>query len=151
MNSGSDQRGSDALRLSDYTAFEHILLGDLRDLLEEPPDKTTRKWLLAVLDALLDTLPRQYELQADGGYLSEVLDQFPNWAEQVERLRSEKQELFVKLRQLREGIGKRVSFAKIAEEVRKGLRDWMSSLSSHQRRERRIMQTAFNLDVGPGD
>ena len=151
MNSGSDQRGSDALRLSDYTAFEHILLGDLRDLLEEPPDKTTRKWLLAVLDALLDTLPRQYELQADGGYLSEVLDQFPNWAEQVERLRSEKQELFVKLRQLREEIGKRVSFAKIAEEVRKGLRDWMSSLSSHQRRERRIMQTAFNLDVGPGD
>lgn len=151
MDSSLNQTRSENLQLSDYTALEHILLGDLRDLLEEPPDKTTRRWLLAVLDALLDTLPRQYELQANGGYLSEVLEEFPNWAVQVDQLRTEKQELFAKLRRLREEVGQRASFAKIAEEVRKGLRDWMASLSSHQRRERRIMQTAFNLDVGIGD
>ena len=151
MDRSSDQVRSESSRLSDYTALEHILLGDLRDLLEEAPDKTTRKWLLAVLDALLDTLPRQYELQASGGYLSEVLEQFPNWTDQVAQLREEKQNLFAKLRQLREEVSQRASFAKIAAEVRNGLRDWMASLSSHQRRERRILQTAFNLDVGASD
>ncbi len=45
--------------LEDYTALEYILLGDLRDLLEEPADHFTRSWLVAVLDALLDTLPRR--------------------------------------------------------------------------------------------
>jgi len=151
MDTSLNQDHSESSRLSDYTALEHILLGDLRDLLEEAPDKSTRKWLLVILDALLDTLPRQYELQAGGGYLSEVLEQYPNWSEQVDQLLVEKQDLFAKLGRLREGVDQRVSFAKIAEEVRRDLREWMASLSSHQRHERRILQTAFNLDVGTGD
>jgi len=65
--------------LEDYAAMEYILLSDLRDLLEEPADDMTRKWLRAVLDALLKTLPWELELQDAGGYLSEVLEQYPNW------------------------------------------------------------------------
>jgi hypothetical protein len=33
--------------------LEYLLLGDLRQLLEEPPSRETRRWLLAVLDRLL--------------------------------------------------------------------------------------------------
>lgn len=137
--------------LGEYAALEYILLGDLRDLLEEPADKETCRWLLAVLDALLDTLPREMELQEQGGYMEEVLEQYPNWSDQVDDLQHEKRALYTKLRQLRDGISRERRFSKIAEEVRTGLRDWMSSLVAHHRHERRIVQTAFNLDVGTGD
>lgn len=137
--------------LGEYAALEYILLGDLRDLLEEPADKETCRWLLAVLDALLDTLPREMELQEQGGYMEEVLEQYPNWSDQVDQLQHEKRALYVKLRQLRDGISREHRYSKIAEEVRTGLRDWMSSLAAHHRHERRILQTAFNLDVGTGD
>ena len=81
--------------LEDYTALEYILLGDLRDLLEEPADQFTRSWLIAVLDALLDTLPRQMALKESSGYLSEVLDEYPSWYRHVEDLQNEQRLLGV--------------------------------------------------------
>src|SRR5579872_2956860 len=63
----------DAQLLDHYSSLEYILLGDLRDLLEEPVDDESRKWLLAVLDTLLDTLPREFDLEDEDGYMSEVL------------------------------------------------------------------------------
>ena len=59
--------------LEEYSTLEYILLGDLRDLLYEPPDEETCRWLLAVLDALLETLPREFDLKQQDGYLMEVL------------------------------------------------------------------------------
>src|SRR5262245_36103537 len=61
-----------------YSVLEYLLLGDLRDLLEEPPDTETRRWLLAVLEELLNLLPNEFEFEDQGGYLSEVREQFPN-------------------------------------------------------------------------
>ena len=142
---------ADGHLLEDYAALEYILLGDLRDLLEEPADDENRRWLAAILDALLETQKREFELQEEGGYLSEVLEQFPNWDSQVEMLHEEQHMLFGKLRQLRERIGLQVSFSGIADEVRCGLRDWMALLNAHHRHTRRILQSAFNLDVGVGD
>ena len=40
----------DARKLERYTSLEYILLGDLRDILEERPDDESRRWLLAVSD-----------------------------------------------------------------------------------------------------
>ena len=137
--------------LEDYAALEYILLGDLRDLLEEPADDMTRKWLRAVLDALLETLPREFELQDAGGYLSEVLEQYPNWYNQVDLLHQEQQALYANLRRLREQVACEVPFAEVADQVRRDLCDWMASLTAHHRHERRIIQTAFNLEVGVGD
>ena len=137
--------------LEECDTFEYILLGDLRDLLEEPADDLTCKWLIAVLDALLQTLPREFELQDEGGYLAEVIEEFPNWSGHVDQLLEERELLFQKLRQLRERITQQVSFAETAQRVRHDLRDWMLSLAAHHRHERRLVQTAFNLDVGVGD
>ena len=92
--------------LADFVALEYILLGDLRDLLEEPePDEQTAHWIGAVLDALLEALPREMELKSEGGYLQPVLEQFPNWASLIGDLASEKHALFDKLRELRAQIG----------------------------------------------
>ena len=52
--------------IEDVTAMEYILLGDLRDLVDEPFDGVTLKWLKAVIDALLETLCREFARQDDG-------------------------------------------------------------------------------------
>lgn len=137
--------------LEEYAALEFILLGDLRDLLEEAADHLTRKWLRAVLDALLDTLPRRFDLQEQGGYLAEVLEHYPSWHAQVEALRHEQRSLYCKLGDLRGRIVDEVPFAELSDELSTDLRDWMQSLTAYRRHERRMVQTAFNLEVGCGD
>jgi len=137
--------------LQEYATLEYILLGDLRDLLEEAADATTRKWLAAVLDALLDTLPRQFDLKARDGYLDFVIEAFPTWSAEVVRLRQEHIELFSKLQMLRDCIDQRARFEDIADDVRDGLKEWMRSLVAYHRHENRIVQTALNLEVGVGD
>lgn len=138
--------------LADYIALEYILLGDLRDLLSEAePDEQTTRWITAVLDALLDALPHEMELKAQGGYLQPVLDQFPNWAAQIGELASEKEQLFQKLHELRVQVETPGSFEVLANEIRSDLQEWMTLWTAHLRHERRIMQSAFTLDVGCGE
>lgn len=138
--------------LADYVALEYILLGDLRDLLEETKsDEETTRWIAAVLDALLEALPAEMELKSQGGYLQPVLEQFPNWAGQIGDLASEKQLLFEKLRELRVQLHCPGSYEVLALEIRTDLQEWMTLWTAHLRHERRIMQSAFTLDVGCGD
>lgn len=137
--------------LEQYSSLEYILLGDLRDILEEPPDGESRKWLLAVLDALLETLPRQFILEEEDGYMSEVLERYPSWSAQVERLHRDHDLLFLKLKELRGRIERNIWVAPMATEVRRDLRDWILKLIAHHRGETRLVQTAMNLEVGTGD
>ena len=151
MNSRTQTQIANDFRLEDCAALEYILLGDLREILEESPDEENCRWLLVILDALLEAKQREFELQEDGGYLEDVLEQVPNWQPQVEQLRDEHHELFGNLRQLRERVGNRQSFDTVADTVRADLRDWMTLLQRHHRHTRRIVQSAFNFDIGVGD
>lgn len=137
--------------LKQYSSLEYILLGDLRDLLEEPIDSENRKWLLAVLDALIDTLPREFDLEDEDGYMSEVLDRFPNWSPQVENLHHDHERLFEKLKELRARIARDSWLAPFANEVRRHVRDWIETLVAHNRGEMRLVLKAMNLEVGVGD
>ena len=137
--------------LADYSALEYILVGDLRDLLEEAADEQNRKWLLAVVDALLDTLPREFDLKEQGGYLTEVLEQFPNWQAHVDRLQQDHDQLCSSLKELRDRIAREVPFTDIVDELRRDLRDWMINLTAHHRHETRIVQQAVNLEIGAAD
>jgi len=145
MNAASSQL------LQRYSALEYILLGDLRDVLEEPADAQNRKWLAAILDALLETLPYEFFLKEEEGYLQEVLDRYPNWANEVDQLRGEHDILFCRLKQLHDRVLSEAPFAEIAEQVREEVREWMRALIAHNRHELRLMQTAMNLEVGRGD
>jgi hypothetical protein len=140
-----------AKALEECAALEYILLGDLRDLLEEPADAQTGKWLVAILDALLETLPREFHLKEQDGYLAEVLDEYPNWSDEVEQLREEHRVLYETLRKFREQIARRTRYQAIARRARGRLRSWMQALNAHNRHERRLLQTALNLEIGTGD
>ncbi len=138
-------------RLQEYAALEYILLGDLRDLLEEPADGYTRRWLSAILDALLDTLPREMAIKEASGYLSEVLSEYPSWYRQVEQLQAEQRLLYLSLQALRDRLETTESYEQDADRVRPALRGWMTHLAAHRRHENRILQTALTLEVGVGD
>jgi hypothetical protein len=137
--------------LEDYTALEFILLGDLRDLLEEPADQFTRSWLVAVLDALLDTLPRQMALKESSGYLSEVLAEYPSWYRHVDDLQNEQRLLVLSLQALRDRLDTSGPYERDAVRVNSAVRKWMTRLVAHRRHETRLLQTAMNLEVGCGD
>ncbi len=137
--------------LEDYTALEYILLGDLRDLLEERADQFTRSWLVAILDALLDTLPRQMALKESSGYLSEVLDEYPSWYRHVEDLQNEQRLLVLSLQALRDRLDTFGPYERDAVRVNSAVRKWMTRLVAHRRHETRLLQTAMNLEVGCGD
>ncbi|MEZ6048536.1 MAG: hypothetical protein R3C11_23770 [Planctomycetaceae bacterium] len=55
--------------LNNCRTLEYILLGDLRDVLEENPDQSTVNWMVAIIDTLLTTLPRELDLAESGQYL----------------------------------------------------------------------------------
>ncbi|MBS0260821.1 MAG: hypothetical protein JSS02_02595 [Planctomycetes bacterium] len=141
----------DARLLEHYSSFEYILLGDLRDLLEEQPDKDSRHWLIAVLDALLDTLPREFDLEDADGYMSEVLERYPGWTHQVDRLHNDHDLLFNKLKELRGRVERDAWVAPMANDVCRDIREWTLKLIAHRRSEKRLVQTAMNLEVGCGD
>jgi hypothetical protein len=137
--------------LEDYTALEYILLGDLRDLLEEPADQYTRRWLVAVLDALLETLPLQMALKESRGYLNEVLDEYPSWYRHVEELQNEQRLLELSLQALRDRLETDSPYERVAMRVNSTVRQWMNRLTAHRRHETRLLQTAMNLECGCGD
>ena len=141
----------EARLLEQYTSLEYILLGDLRDVLDEVPSAESRRWLIAILDALLDMLPREFDLEDCDGYMSEVLERFPGWTNQVERMHREHDVLFSKLKELRGRLDCNAWIAPIANVVRREIRDWTLMLIAHRRSETRIVQTAMNLEVGAGD
>ncbi|MEZ6059561.1 MAG: hypothetical protein R3C19_04295 [Planctomycetaceae bacterium] len=142
---------STAEKLKRYTQLEYILVGDLRDLLEDPIDDDNLRWIHAVVDALLDSLPVEFELKRQGGYLREVLERHPNWLCHVATLESQHRRLCRHLRELRNRLSDPDHVEETARVLSLELKAWMDNFDAHNRQERRLMQTAMNLEVGTGD
>lgn len=90
--------------------FELLLIGDLRELLQDPPGRQRDRWLLATLDMLLISRPRTPQL---------YLPVLPREASLGERS-SGGHELplpFEKLQRLRDRIAHRASYEALAEEL----------------------------------
>jgi hypothetical protein len=133
---------------TNYTSLEYILLGDLRELLEGPLDSESRRWMISTLDGLLESFPSDGGREEEGTYMDDVLERFPNWSNQIDRLHRDHEELFTRLKELRGRTERDEWIAPLANLVRRELRDWMLTLIAHRRRETRLLQTAMNLDVG---
>lgn len=131
--------------------FEYILIGDLRDLLDDEPSEETSRWTLAVLDALLDTLPKEFALKSQDGYLSDVLDEYPSWDNTVERLRLQHVALHRRLTELRVRMVANAQLQGLADRLNEELQRWIDAFAELQRAERDITLTAMTLDVGAGD
>lgn len=140
-----------AVDLRKCCEFEYILIGDLRDLLEEDLSAQNRRWMLAVLDALLDTLPKEFALKSQDGYLSDVLDEYPSWDRAVERLRQRHLALHRRLTEIRVRIFVNSRFEGIADRLRPELQAWIEAFTDLQQAERKITFAAVNLECGAGD
>ncbi len=137
--------------LKDYAVLEYLLLGDLRDLLEEGVNAQNSRWIVAVLDGLLEALPNAFRIKTEGGFLEDVLLDHPHWEPHVYRLEMEYEGLCQQLDELRGRILSGSSVTQVTELLRLELMEWMNALQAYHRHERRIVQTAINLEVGCGD
>ncbi len=131
-----------------YSVLEYLLIGDLRDLLEESPDDETRRWLLAILEELLDLLPNEFEYEDQGGYLADVCEQNPNWSNMVERLHREHESLYFNLLELRNRISNEQSFDFIADEVKPKLSRWIEAAQRHRESEQQLVVSAYDTTFG---
>ena len=138
--------------LAECNEFQYLLLGDVRDLLDETPDDSNKKWLMAVLDVLVDLMPHERHLhETSGGYMKEVLDEFPNWYRLVMRLHLKKLHLHYALRDLRDRLRREASWVAVADQLSCELRDWMDLFQQLHKAESSLIVEAVMLDVGAGD
>lgn len=80
-----------------------------------------------------------------------VLDEFPNWENHVQQLQEEHVRLHRRLVELRDRIRNHQAMNNLMEQVRVDLETWMEAFVNRHREERRLVQTAANLEVGCGD
>ncbi|RMG37182.1 MAG: hypothetical protein D6725_09355 [Planctomycetota bacterium] len=138
-------------RLERCSELEYILIGDLRDLLQEPRNEETDRWILAVVDVLLETLPEAMQLKSDGGYMADILEECPRCAEQVARLQREHEHLVDVLRCYRDGLRRRRRDRATELRLRAGLREWVDAIVAFHHAENDLMQMALNEELGTGD
>jgi hypothetical protein len=100
---------------------------------------------------LLQTLPQEFSRQNDGGYLSEVVEEDPNWFRYVSRLAEERRVIFRRLCDVRQQLAASRDLEPMADRLRTELKEWMFRITALHRHERWLVQTAVNLDVGTGD
>jgi hypothetical protein len=120
---------------AEFAGIEHILLGDLRQLLSEPLTEQSRVWIRKLLDMLLDLLPGQFAAEEADGYLQDVLDEHPQWRRRVDSLRQQHDDLYQSLSGLRADLIDEQSVRQRASQVRRELRAWMDRFQSHQEAE----------------
>jgi hypothetical protein len=138
-------------QLQRLSTLEYILIGDLRDLLEEPANAETKHWMETILDALLETLPREFEIRESGSYLQHVVETYPRMEHQVLQLKSEHVMLVRRLKELRKALIRKVPFQSICGRVQEDLKLWMRQLNSHNHHESRLLQEVVNQELGAGD
>ena len=98
--------------------LEYLLLGDLRQILDEPASPQTSLWLLAILDMILVSRPRLRQ--------SALVPREVTCNGFSQRSRSlESGSLIEKLRRLRDRVAHRSGHATLAAEIREELREVM--------------------------
>ena len=129
-------------------ALEYLLLGDLRELLEEPETAQTRHALPVLLNGLLDNRLHHSQLKGNGACLSDVLEKWPNRQSDIDLLRCEKATCYSALETLRSQILRGLPSATITNQLRHDVQHVLRLVVAIHQHETRPVQTAFNFDVG---
>lgn len=128
-----------------------LLLDEALDLLSEPSDDENDRWLGIVVDKVLRNLREQFEIEEQGGYMADVLEQYPEWHPQALHLQQEHELLVTQLRQISMRMRLERCTGSLSPECRRQLEDWIKWYRQHQRRETDLIQEAFVLEVGQGE
>ena len=128
-----------------------VLLDDADEMLGEAADENQDRWLDAIVEKMLANLQEQFRIEETGGYLEDVLEQYPEWHPQVVHLQQEHRLLEEQLRDVSARIKRQLDTGAVNIECRRQLRDWIAWYRQHERRERALVQEAFVLEVGQGE
>ena len=93
----------------------------------------------------------QGQIETDGEYLENVLEQYPTWHSQIQHLQQEHQLLGGQLRDIAERLRREAEAGGITRQCRRQLKDWIAWYRNHQHREIKLVQEAFVLEVGQGE
>ena len=122
-------------------------LADLR-VAVVPPSRPKAADVRARLDAVSRQLAEHFRLEEAGGYMAAVRQRHPRLEQAVQRLAAEHAELLRSLDELKRaaaGPGRSNGHLGGAIAV------WIDSVRWHEDRENRLIEDAFDLDLGPGD
>lgn len=125
-----------------------LLVGDIREMLQDHLDAEAIHWLKPILDALIGAMAKQSELTIDECWHDDLLGDFPHMISQVARLEAEQTALCKHLRELRHWIERDLPFDRLASEIERGLTDWVELMIKHSRREALLLQDALYSEIG---
>lgn len=125
-----------------------LLVGDIREMLQDHLDEEALLWLRPILDALIEALREQAGLEELPGYYDDVLADFPHWSPIVDRIHAEQALLRQSLESLRHRIDCDLPFRRLATELEQELGDWVRLMNAHSKRERELMQNVYYTEIG---
>jgi hypothetical protein len=134
--------------LADCQKTESLLIGELRQLLNQPATAQMRQATTTILNRLLDNFPLHLELASRGGYLIEVRRLRPSWQRQIKALQRANVRCLSSLHELRDHIRHESSSGTIQSRERGEIKIWIRSLRSLREHECQLLQNAFTIDIG---
>jgi hypothetical protein len=118
--------------------LEYLLLGDLADLLSEGYDEENRKWILVVLEGLLDAIPAERRTERFSRLRNAYPDS-PGMLLSLRQMELEHDTMILQLRRLRDRVAWRLSLLDVvAAEVVQDLRRWLVTFRNFCQREHRL-------------
>jgi hypothetical protein len=130
------------------TTLTWLLVGDIREMLQDHLDDEAIRWLKPVLDALITAMCKQSESLSSDGLYDDLLGTFPHLIARVAGIEAEQNELCRSLRELRNGIERDIPLQRLAAELEAGLSDWVHLMTRHSRRESVLLQEAWYTEIG---
>ena len=127
----------------------YLLLGDLRELLQERPRSEVHcVALLATLDRLIDVVSDVPLAESLEDEFTDVLSHCPHLSEHVELLALAERRDSLRLATVRHSMTSDRYTARTAECIVRELTEWMGSYCQHRAQERRLIQMAANREIG---
>jgi len=130
------------------TTLTWLLVGDIREMLQDHLDDEAIRWLKPILDSLIGAMCEQSELHSSDGLYDDLLGTFPHLITRVAGIEAEQNELCRSLRELRNGIERDIPLQRLAAEIEEGLGDWVNLMTSHSRREAVLLQDVWYTEIG---
>ena len=138
-------------QLPDYDALIHLLLDDLLEMLDGRINEEEHRWSMTLLEKVQEYLHRQFTVEESGGYLEEVLEEFPSWQPLLRTLQGEHKHLLQDFCELRNELSGCQTSTPLALRLQREFRMWVRRFRNHQHREAQVLQKAYTLDVGSGE
>ncbi len=104
-----------------YNKLIRELLDDIGESLQSAVSPGERETTLSRMDKVLEYLAAQFDLEEKDGYLTHVLEEFPNWHPQLQHLQQEHRLLQRQFREIRQRLSATAEKSDIACELRRHL------------------------------